>query len=403
MPKLLKIGAALNCGAPGRISEQIGVLAKSKGWDVYIAHGLRHANPTQLKGIAVSSEVEEYFHALQSVFFDRHGLGSKHATERLIKQIQLLQPDIIHLHNLHGYFLNFKVLFEYFATIDTPIIWTMHDCWPFTGRCTHFVGVNCNKWKIECNACKVESGYTVSRFSDNSKELYMLKKRLFTSVKNMTMVPVSDWQASFFKDSFLSQYLFRVIHNGVDVQVFEPKDGTRLREKHQLYNKFVILGVAAPWSNSKGLADFIKLRGLLDDKFGLVMVGLKREQIEKLPSGIIGISRTECQQELAEYYSMADVFCNMTYLDTFPTVNIEALACGTPVITYDTGGSPEAIDEHTGIVIPQGDLSSLVECIKNMKQNSFSSDDCRKRAVAYFNKDDRYREYLNLYNELIAK
>ncbi len=403
MKTLLEIGAALNCGAPGRIAEQIGLLAMKEGWEVYHAHGLRHANPSQLHEIAVSTRLEENIHALHSFLLDRHGLASARGTRKLVEQIKEIKPDIIHLHNIHGYFCNFKVLFEYLDTITTPVIWTMHDCWPFTGRCFHFEGIGCNKWKTGCYECNAEKGYTVSPFYDRSKQLFELKKRLFSSVENLTLVPVSYWQASFLGESFLKKHPVEVIHNGVDLDKFFPMDGSRLREKYCLQNRFVILGVASPWNKRKGYDDFIQLCEVLpNDKFAIVLVGLNDEQKRKLPPNIIGITRTESQQELAEFYSMANVFCNMTYLDTFPTVNIEALACGTPVVTYKTGGSPEAVDSRTGIVVEQGNINAVAEAIKTMRKKPLDSKACRERAVACFDKDKQFNKYIELYERLIG-
>lgn len=415
MRKLLQIGSSLNCGAPGKIAEQIGLLAMAKGWDVYMAHGVRHSNPSQLKTIPMVTPLEERVHALYSLLFDRHGLGPDGKTKKLVEWIKEYKPEIIHLHNIHGYFCNFKVLFEYLDSVDTPVVWTMHDCWPFTGRCFHFAGVDCYKWKTGCYDCKAEPGYTVSKYYDRSKELYALKKRLFSSVKNLTLVPVSDWQAAFLKDSFLKDCNVHTIHNGVDIEKFRPMDGNRLRDKHKLHGKLVILGVASPWNTRKGLDDFLRLRTMLSDEFAIVMVGLTTKQIEKLPNGIIGIARTESQQELAEYYSMADVFVNLTYLDTFPTVNLEALACGTPVITYRTGGSPEAICDTacekvekagaeyypTGMVVEQGDVEGVIRCVRELRQRPISATICRQRAVEHFDKDKCFEEYIRLYESLI--
>lgn len=400
MPKIFHISGAINFGAPGRIVEQISLLAEKNGYECFVAHSSRNENPSQLQHYAMTTKRQEIIHALGAKFFDLHGLLSTTQTKVLVERIKAYQPDIIHLHNIHGYFCNFRVLFEYLATIDTPVVWTMHDCWPFTGRCFHFVGADCYKWKTGCYDCKSELGYTVSKYCDRSKSLYELKKRLFTSVKNMTMVPVSDWQAAFLKDSFLKHCNVHTIHNGVDLEKFKPMDGTRLRTKHNLNGKFVILGVASPWNTRKGLDDFCKLRSKLSDDFAIIMVGLKPEQIEKLPSGIIGIARTESQQELAEYYSMADCFLNLTYLDTFPTVNLEALACGTPVLTYQTGGSPEAVDNETGVVVSQGNINAIVSTICKMKLQPISSVACRKRAEEHFDKDKCFAEYINLYDKL---
>lgn len=363
MPKIFHISGSINFGSPGRIVEQLGLLAQQHGFEVMVAHSSRNENPSHLHHYAMTTKWQEMMHAAGAKYLDLHGLMSTVQTKKLVERIKAYQPDIIHLHNIHGYFCNFKVLFEYLDTIDIPVVWTMHDCWPFTGRCFHFVGVDCYKWKTGCYDCKAEAGYTVSQYCDRSKSNYELKKQLFTSVKNMTMVPVSDWQASFLKDSFLMDCNIHTIHNGVDLDKFKPMDGGRLRNKHNLGGKFVLIGVASPWNTRKGLDDFCKLRSMLSDDYAIIMVGLKPEQIEKLPDGIIGIARTESQQELAEYYSEADCFVNLTYLDTFPTVNLEALACGTPVLTYNTGGSPEAIDEKTGDFFERDNVQSLADTI----------------------------------------
>lgn len=415
MAKIFHISGAINYGAPGRIVEQIGLLSQKNGYECLVAHSTRNENPSQLRHYAMTTRWQEVVHALGAKFLDLHGLLSTAQTIALVECIKDFQPDIIHLHNIHGYFCNFKVLFEYLDSVDTPVVWTMHDCWPFTGRCFHFIGVDCDKWKTGCHDCKAEPGYTVSKYYDRSKELYALKKRLFSSVKNLTLVPVSDWQAAFLKDSFLKDCNVHTIHNGVDIEKFRPMNGNRLRDKHKLDGKFVILGVASPWNTRKGLDDFYRLRTMLSDEFAIVMVGLTSKQIEKLPDGIIGIARTESQQELAEYYSMADVFVNLTYLDTFPTTNLEALACGTPVVTYRTGGSPMAICDTacekvekagaeyypTGMVVEQGDVEGIIRCIRELKSRPINAAVCRQRAVEHFDKDKCFEEYIRLYESLI--
>lgn len=417
MPRVFHVSGAINYGAPGRIVEQIGLLAEKNGYECFVAHSSRNENPSQLRHYAMTTRWQEVVHALGSKFLDLHGLLSTAQTRELVERIKDYQPDIIHLHNIHGYFCNFKVLFEYLDSVDTPVVWTLHDCWSFTGRCFHFVGVDCYKWKTGCYDCKAEPGYTVSKYYDRSKDLYELKKRLFSSVKNMTLVPVSDWQASFLKDSFLQNHHIHTIHNGVDLNKFYPMEGNRLREKHLLGDKFVILGVASPWNTRKGLDDFCQLRTMLSEDYAIVLVGLTPKQIEKLPNGIIGIARTESQQELAEYYSMADVFVNLTYLDTFPTTNLEALACGTPVVTYRTGGSPEAICDTacekvekagaeyypTGMVVEQRDVEGIIRCIRELKSRPINAAVCRQRAVEHFDKDKCFEEYIRLYGTLVMR
>ncbi|MBR3615775.1 MAG: glycosyltransferase [Bacteroidaceae bacterium] len=403
MPKLLQINAALNRGSTGRIAEQIGMLAKEQGWNVYIAHGARYKGKSALQTIQVVTEKEEKLHALKSMALDAHGLGSRKATEKLIARIKEISPDIIHLHNIHGYYLNYKLLFEYLATIDTPVIWTLHDCWTMTGHCAHFDAIGCDKWKTGCYNCPLKREYPRSILLDRSAHNYAIKKELFSSLKNATIVPVSNWLGSIVKDSYLGNYTVNVINNGVDLEIFKSVDSSKLRKKLGIGNKTVLLGVATTWHNEKGLREFIHLSE--NPEYQVIMVGVPTEINKNLPKEIIAIERTNSQQELAEYYSIADMLVNPTYNDSFPTVNLEALACGTPVVTFRTGGSPESITPETGIVVEKGEFEQLVNAIETVREKGKAhySAACRERAVALYNKDDRFMEYMNLYCTLIEK
>lgn len=403
MKKLLQINVVANIGSTGRIAENIGKLAISQGWESYIAYG-RGEPKSASKLIRVGSDSDMYMHALQSRLLDNHGLASVAATKRFVEEIKRINPDVIHLHNIHGYYLNYKILFEYLATIDTPVVWTLHDCWAFTGHCSHFDAIGCDKWRTGCFSCPLKGEYPVSKLMDASKRNYALKKRLFTSVPNLTFAPVSRWLADLVGESFLGKYPVQVINNGIDTEVFQQRQSD-LRKKHGIENKFVLVGVAGVWDAMKGLEDFIKLSSMLPDDCVIIMIGLTKKQIEGLPKNIIGIERTENQTQLAEYYSIADVYVNPTYNDSFPTVNLEALACGTPVITYKTGGSPESVTEGTGLVVNKGDVDNLLYAIETIKRNGklHYSAACRQRAVEFYNKDDKFREYIRLYNELVSK
>lgn len=399
MPKLFQINITANWGSHGKIAEEIGQLAISRGWESYIAYG-RWLNPSESELIHIGSSLDEKCHGLQSRLFDNHGLASIQSTKRFINEIEQIKPDIIHLHNIHGYYLNYPILFECLKRTQVPVVWTLHDCWAFTGHCAYFTFADCSRWKTGCHDCPNKKNYPASLFLDRSKRNYDLKKKIFNSVGNLTLVPVSEWLRDLLSDSYLKDIPKRCIHNGIDLDVFKESDML----KGLFPDKKIVLGVCSVWERRKGMEDFIKLRSSLDGRYLIVLIGLTKKQIESLPEGIIGIERTNNVLELAAYYSRADVFVNPTYEDNFPTTNLEALACGTPVVTYNTGGSPEAIDERTGLVIPTGDEKALADGIimictnNNQKETSMA---CRLRAEQLFNKNDRYQEYMYLYESLL--
>lgn len=393
MPTLLQINVTANWGSTGKIAESIGVAALNQGWESYIAYG-RYNNPSQSKLIKIGSQLDVYTHYAEQRVWDNEGLSSRSATKKLIAQIKEINPDVVQLHNIHDHYLNYRILFEYLNSTNIQVVWTFHDCWAFTGHCFHFVTKNCNKWKTECYDCPLKSEYPKTLF-DRSKKNYELKKYLFTSCKNLTIVPCSEWMANFVSESFLKEKRMQVIHNGVDLNVFKPVGNKNSNDK------FHVLAVSNVWNKDKGLFDIYQLRKDLSSEYNITIVGLSDAQIKELPDGIVGIQRTQNVQELVELYSSADVLINPTYADTFPTVNLEALACGTPVITYNTGGSPEAVDENTGVVVSQGDVLALKEFIEKMRLHPLSSDLCRKRAEQYFDKNKCFNKYIQLYESLL--
>jgi glycosyltransferase involved in cell wall biosynthesis len=402
MPKLLQINITANWGSHGRIAEEIGQLAIAQGWESYIAYG-RYANPSKSHLIKIGSMTDEYIHGMQSRLLDNHGLASKGATKELLKEIDRLSPDIIHLHNIHGYYLNYPILFHYLATSGVPVVWTLHDCWPITGHCAYFTYAQCNQWKRGCKECLFKYSYPKSWFGQRSAKNYVLKKECFTKCQNLTIVPVSQWLRNIIKESFLASYPTNVIYNGVDIETFSPTHKMSISGKS---GKYIVLGVNSVWEKRKGLEDFKKLRKLLDERFDIVLIGLDKNQIKNLPKGVIGIERTNDVYELVNFYRSATVFVNPTYEDNFPTTSIEAMACGTPVLTYRTGGSPEAIDEgKTGLVLPYGDVNALASSImKGVESGSFELMrlSCRRRAEMMYNKNDRFQEYIKLYQSLLV-
>lgn len=403
MKTLLQINVVANWGSTGRIAEEIGITAINQEWDSYIAYG-RNTRESKSKLIKIGNKWDIGFHGLKSRLFDMHGLGSKDATIKLVKQIENIKPDLIHLHNIHGYYLNYSTLFNYLSTANIPIVWTLHDCWSFTGHCTYFDYIGCKKWEIQCHNCPQIKSYPESLFIDRSKENFNLKKALFKSVNNLTIVPVSDWLSQVIKKSFLSSYPIQTIYNGISLDTFSPIDDTKMiKEKYNINNRNILLGVATSWSSRKSLDDYIKLSSHLSTDYVIILIGLSQKQIKTLPNNIIGIPRTENIQELVKLYSAADIVLNLSVEETFGLTTVEGFACGTPGIVYNCTASPELITKETGLVVEKNNITALknaiFEIISNGK-NHYSSA-CRERAVNHYNKEDRYNEYIQLYNKIL--
>lgn len=403
MRKLVQINVASNKGSTGKIAENIGLTAMTAGWETFMVHSARYEGRTKLNDISRSNLFVEYYHYVISFLFDAHGRASNMSTKSVLRQIRRIKPDIVHLHNIHGYYLNYKLLFSELKKLNIPVVWTLHDCWSFTGHCVYFDRVGCEKWKTKCQECPQPDSYPRALF-DFSKRNFNAKISCYTELKHLTLVPVSQWLSGLVDKSILSRYPQRVIYNGIDLDVFKPVE-SNLRFDLHLLNKKIVLGVADGFGVRKGLNDFIRLSELFDDNYQIILIGVTEFDKTKIPDNIISICRTSDQAELAKYYSMADVYVNPTYEDNFPTTNIEALACGTPIITYNTGGSPEAVDEYTGIVVNRGDIPALYKSVINLCQMDRSTLrlDCRNRAINHYDKDLRFQEYLELYNELLVK
>ena len=403
--KLLQINISLNTSSTGKIVRQISEMWTNDGNKSYMAFSGKFPENRDLENtIRIGFKLDFYWHALVTRIFDRHGFGSVRATKKLIKKIDYLKPDIIHLHNLHGYYINIEILFNYLASTKIPIVWTLHDCWAFTGHCSHFDYVGCNRWQKSCHSCPQRSSYPASYIIDNSKENFVNKRHLFNSVNNLTIVPVSNWLNSKLKQSFLANYSSKVIHNGIDLEVFKPSKSGPLIKDYNLHNKFIILGVASNWSQKKGFFEFVKLRELLGDDFAIVLVGVNKKLQKMLPKDIISIAKTSDQAELAMIYSCADLFLNLTFEDTYPSTNLESIACGTPVMTYRTGGSHESVSEGGGYVVNQGDITAVKELLEEIKNDTvprISKKTLIEIAHKKFNKDINFIHYFKLYKEIL--
>lgn len=376
-------------------------ILEEQGHTPMIAYGRQEADKS-LQAWKFGSSLDMGMHVLSTFFKGEHGFSSKGQTEKLIQKIKQWNPDVIHLHNIHGFILQVELLFSYLKQAKKPVVWTLHDCWAYTGHCAFYDYNACEGWKSGCKSCKeYRKTYPYALFCNRTASNFERKKRAFTGVENLTLVMPSLWLKKEAEKSFLKDYPMEVIPNGIDLQKFHPMQSS-LRNRLQLEGKFVILGVANVWERRKGLEYFVELAAQLPKQMQIILIGLSKKQIKGLPSNILGIERTSSIEELAEYYAMANVFVNATLEDNFPTTNLEALACGTPVITFQTGGSPESVEEGCGYVVEKGNTQALLEAIYKEEKNPCDFEKCRKKAEEY-EKNKRFQEYIDLYLRLIDR
>ena len=391
-----------NYSSTGNIALNIAKQARLEGFDVFTSCKLNRRTvtldyPNQIYiGTRLERVISEQLGSLTGYEGSFNILG----TYKFLKRLDRIKPDLVHLHVMHQTYINLSMLFNYLKKHNIPVIYTFHDCWAFTGKCPHFEKVNCYKWKNTCENCPVLKQYPDSYFFDKTKYLHNKKKRLIGKLKNVVIVTPSIWLSNYVKQSFYKEKSIRVINNGINLDVFKPYNSD-LKEKLNIVGKKIILGVGYNWNPRKGLDDFIELSKRLSDDYRIVVVGTDENVDRRIPKNIISIHRTHNQKELAQIYSAADLFVNPTKEDTFPTVNIEALACGCPVLTYRTGGSPEIIDNTSGSVVEKGDIDSLEkEIIRILKENPYSREDCVKRAQQ-FDMNNKFKEYVELFKEIL--
>lgn len=370
-------------------------LQKLDKWDSYVVWGRGRTPKDKVHEYNMQCGWEIMMHGVLSRIFDNTGFNSDYATERLLQKMEYLMPDIIQLHNLHGYYINVKMLFEWIKHRNIPVVWTLHDCWAFTGHCAYFDYANCNCWKNGCHDCVQKKSYPASLVFDNSKLNWLRKKELF-NYKQLHLVTPSIWLHDLVKESFLKKTTCSVINNGIDTDVFKPSS-----INCHIGGKFKILGVASEWTPRKGLHDFIQLYRMLNhEQIEMTIVGLTSQQIEALPEGIRGMTRTDNIEQLVSLYQEADMFFNPTYEDNYPTTNLEALACGTPVCTYRTGGSIESVNEGNGFVVEKNELGEVKKIIEerlHSRKMGLHLDIDRKR----ISKEYMAEQYIKLYNDIL--
>ena len=392
------------CGvkSTGRIAGEIARLVEADGGECLIGYGVPGiSEDSERFALKIGTSLERKIHAVMRKLFDAEGYGSYFATKKLISQLKVFQPDLIHMHNLHGCYLNLELLFRFLAKTNIPVVWTLHDCWPFTGHCAYFDFCGCEKWKRECCSCPQQKSYPICIGLDGSSRNYHHKKKLFTKLQNLTFVAPCEWMTTPLRQSFMGKYPVRVIVNGVNLNAFHPFPSD-LRERYGLLGKKVCLSVASEWDERKGLRYICAAAKKMGNEYTFVVIGLEDEQMNDLPSNVLGLKRTSSTDELAQWYSTADCLVNPTLEDNMPMVNLEALACGTPVAVFRTGGCPEAVDESCGCVVDQGDTKSLCRAIEWLCSNKPAmGESCLKRA-RLFDCQATFQAYLSLYKELCS-
>lgn len=390
------------CGvkSTGRIACEIAKLVKADRGECRIGYGVPGISPdSEPFAYKIGSKLERKLHGALRKLFDAEGYGSWFATQSLIRDLKRFQPDLIQLHNLHGCYLHLPSLFRFLSRQDIPIVWTLHDCWPFTGHCAYFDYSGCERWKQECHHCPQQKSYPVCIGLDGSRRNHRMKQKSFSLPQNLCFVAPCEWMTGHLKRSFLGSRPVKVIVNGVNLEVFHPVQ-SNLRERFGLNGKKLCLAVAAEWDQRKGLSYLCDAAQRMGESYAFVVIGLSEEQIASLPSNMIGIRATADTNELAAWYTAADCLVNPTLEDNMPMVNLEALACGTPVVVFATGGCPEAVDSSCGIVVPKGDLTELCGAIEKAASGSFAPEACEARAH-HFDCAQAFRDYLSLYKELV--
>ena len=395
--KIVSINA-LHYGSTGKIMLGISEVAKEYGYESY-TFSKNYNKTKEIEGHCfIGTPKGLYIESKLSVYSGFEGIYSRRNTRNILKELEHIQPDVIHLHNLHGWYLNFKMLFDYIRKNNIKTIWTLHDCWSFTGHCPYFDLVQCERWKDGCGACTQRNVYPQICF-DFTRQMYKLKKKWFSGVQNLTIVTPSEWLKGLVKESFLKEYEVRVIRNGIDLGVFKPTSSD-FRNKYNIADDdIMLLGVAFDWGKRKGLDVVIDLAKKLDSSYKIVLVGTDAEIDAMLPKNVISINRTQNQTELAEIYSAADIFINPTREENYPTVNMESIACGTPVITFRTGGSPEILGEVGGLITEENTADAMIKLIEKLGK---CSEKCSRELCEYakaFDYRHKYEQYIELYQE----
>ncbi len=398
--KVLQINAIYGSKSTGTIVRDIDKLLESKGYQSYVIY--QQATTEPINGYKIGNTLDYKLHALFTRLLGKQAYFSVTSTKKLLDHIDKIKPDIVHLHNLHSNYIHLNKLLDYLSIKKIKTVVTLHDCWFFTGKCFHYQVAKCNKWQGNCGNCPKIKDDVPSWFFDPTSQVISDKRKFFNRIESLTIVGVSKWISEEASKGIFKDKQIVTIYNGVDIDIFKPTQ-SEIRKELKLEDKFLIIGAANKWLDPLNEDAFKYIMSNLQSYMKLIIFGCSKDQLDKLPDSVIGLGYIEGREELAKLYSTADVFVNLTWEDSLPTVNIESLACGTPVITYESGGSPEIVNKETGLVVPQGDKFKLMESILKVKKmgKDYYQDKCINRVYENFDKNSRYEEYIELYKDII--
>ncbi len=395
--RVFQINTVYGIGSTGRIVEQLKHMIEMQGDECMAAYGRGETNENNT--FKVGTKIDLYVHAFMTRLTDKAGFYSKKQTKKMVQKIIEFNPDVIHLHNLHGYYLNLEFLFEFLKEYDKPVLWTLHDCWAYTGHCAHYTATGCYRWKHKCEHCSQLRTYPTSILVDNSLNNYLKKKELFCSINDMHIITPSNWLKEEVRQSFLNKYDVNCIYNGIDLEVFKPTY-SQFREEYNIKNEKIILGVASVWTKQKRLQDFVSLAEVLPKEYKIVLVGVSKKQAKTMPDGVLCIEKTESTKKLAEIYTTADIYFNASLEETMGLTTVEAMACGTPVIVVNSTASPELVGEGCGYIVKSTDINEVLKIIRTFKKTEEMSQKCIKWA-SEFDKKKKIAEYLDLYRRCL--
>lgn len=363
--RVLIINSVCEFGSTGKIVADLYDRYILAGDTCYVAYGRGKVSNKIKNKIRIGNNFNIIINGIEARLFDNEGFNAKRQTKEFLRWLNEYKPELIWIHNLHGYYINVSMFFDWIKSNSSVCVkWTLHDCWSFTGHCAYFTLANCQKWKDGCYECPNKHKYPKSICFDNSKNNFLMKKDCFLGVEDMTIIAPSNWLKSIVANSFLNNYRIEVINNEIDKNVFKPTKSD-FRKKYNLENKRIILGVASVWTKTKGIFDFLKLSKKITDNYIIVLVGKQVEKNVRKNKNILFIDRTNNQNELAKIYSAADIFVNLSYEDNYPTVLLESLACGVKSITYDVGGCPEIVKDRN-MIVDVGDIDKILFIINKI-------------------------------------